>query len=133
MQEGQRVRIHMRATFPVTTPGCFNLPSGTNCNPSQTFRISSQKIYLSNCTFQLSYENPRSIDIVLSPIPTDGIATASYFGELSFAVENNVQTESSAVKNYKSGNVLVSIRFSSFSQANNHSLECNAQQMRINN
>lgn len=108
VEEGQRRIIYIRATFPITTPGCLNLLPGTRCNPSHTFRMSTQKVLLSNCSFQLSNENPTSFPIVLSPIPTQGTVFGPYVWPMNFAVQGSIQGEGSALAGCKSADRYVS-------------------------
>ena len=102
VSEAQRVTIQIQATFPITTPWCFNIPAGARCNPSYTLRIFSEKLLLSSCTFELSYTNSKSASITLSPIPTPGTVIQPYKWPLYYQTDSNIQTDGSIFRGYKS-------------------------------
>lgn len=109
VSEAQRVTIQVQTTFPVTTPWCFNIPAGTRCNPSYQFRIFSDKLLLSSCTFELSYDKPKSSAITLSPIPTSGTVIQPYSWPLNYQAESTSQTDGSIFIGYKSSPISVTI------------------------
>lgn len=109
VSEAQRVTIQIQATFPITTPWCFNIPAGARCNPSYTLRIFSEKLLLSSCTFELSHINSKSSSIILSPIPTPRTAIQPYNWPLYYQTDSNTQTDGSIFRGYKSSAMNVSI------------------------